>query len=91
MNPKELVKQVLTNSPLSRDKDLVLIYRVIELINPQYPAMSLQAILGKIDSKEIPSFDTITRWSRKIKENNKELRGKDTSNKVEYVQSLMKL
>jgi len=95
MTPKELVKTTLENHSLARDKDIVLIYRVLELINPQYPAMSLQAILGKIERKEIPSFGTISRWGRKIKEENISLRGNEyrerKSKKVEYVQGLMKL
>ena len=90
-----IVKRVLEKNPKSRDCDLSLIFRTYSEIEDLCAHDSFLSVLNKIRDKKLPSFDTVTRIGRKVKEENPELRGNNYIDrktvKVEYVQGLMKL
>lgn len=87
----DIVKRVLENFPKSRDCDLSLIYRTYSEINDFCGYDTFRSVMLQIRDKKLPSMDTVTRIGRKVKEQYPNLRGNDTSKKVEYVQGLMKI
>ena len=82
-----IIEGVLIESELARDNDLVLAYKVFEKISSNIVTMNLGAILRRIENKEIPSFDTISRLGRKLKKENENLRGKTYQERLIHKQA----
>ncbi len=85
-----IIKEVLEESETSRNDDLVLAYRVFEKIDSQIVTMNLGAVLRRIKDKQIPSFDTCTRLSRKLKQENPDLRGSQYNDRMNFKQQKCK-
>ncbi len=84
-----IIKEVLEESETSRSNDRVLVYYVYEKINTNIPAMSYAAVMRRVENKELPCADTVTRIGRKLKKENPELEG-DKAKRVIYKQQKCK-
>jgi len=77
MKLKERIKRVLEDRPTLRDSDELLINWVLIDLGCMPAQWTLFDYLHSVKSKELPSFDTITRLGRLIKKENPHLRGKE--------------
>ena len=74
---KDLVRQILTDNPATRDSNIhlasVLYEKYIGAIELKTAAYLLRAMY----KKEVPTMDSISRCSRILQEKNPDLRGKE--------------
>lgn len=86
----EIVKDVLTNKPVSRDDDFKLIGYVYKAINPDVLDKPFRTVMWYHGELDLPSFETIRRTRQKLQHDHKELRGelyqKRMENQSEYIE-----
>lgn len=73
----ENVKHILINLPTSRDNNNYLWFSYLSFFHKMYGESTIAELYNSMETKEIPSFETLSRFSRQIQEKNKELRGRE--------------
>ena len=71
----EIVRQVLTDKPVSRDDDFKLIGYVYKAINPDVLDKPFRTVMWYHGELDLPSFETIRRTRQKLQAENPDLRG----------------
>ena len=71
------VKHILTHLPDTRDNNISLIEIYYKMNHNIYFWIETGILFRKLQNKQIPSFETLARFSRQIQEKNPELRGKE--------------
>ena len=71
----DIVKQILTEHPSTRNHDVPLFQKVFLQYGVKTDMVSYDYVCNKILSKEIPSHESIRRSRQKLQEHNPGLRG----------------
>lgn len=71
----EIVKDILTNKPVSRDDDFKLIGYVYKETNPSVLDKPFRTVMWYHGELDLPSFETIRRTRQKLQHDNPSLRG----------------
>jgi hypothetical protein len=72
---KNVVEEILTRTPQSRDCDYLLYIEVLLAHNVNSMSMTGFTLLEKMKKHEIPSLETVCRWRRRLQQMNPYLRG----------------
>ena len=74
---EDVVKDILSWNPNTRDDDFILIYEVYRKINPLVLKLSFGEILLCHNHFGLPSFESIRRSRQKVQQNNPDLRASE--------------
>lgn len=93
----EMVKEVLVSNPKARDDDMILYGTFCAKYNFVRPDESFYEVMLTAKSRNIPTYESITRTRRKVQEENPELQGNKRKDRKEeeqryrsYYRTLMK-
>jgi len=87
---KERVKQILTENVEARDKQGVLCYLYYCGWCNLFWGTTIEVLFHQIDNKQIPSIQTLMRFSRQLQEKNPELQGKEWTKRKKLVKPVQK-
>ena len=79
---EDVVKDILSWNPNTRDDDFILIYEVYRKINPLVLKLSFGEILLCHNHFELPSFESIRRSRQKVQQNNPNLRATENTRRA---------
>lgn len=79
---EDVVKDILSWNPNTRDDDFILIYEVYRKINPLVLKLSFGEILLCHNHFGLPSFESIRRSRQKVQQNNPNLRATENTRRV---------
>ena len=71
------VKQILTNLPTARDNNNYLWYCYINSYSQLFGENLIEKLYNDMETKKIPSFETLSRFSRDIQMKFPEIRGEE--------------
>ena len=79
---EDVVRDILSWNPNTRDDDFILIYEVYRKINPLVLKLSFGEILLCHNHFGLPSFESIRRSRQKVQQNNPNLRATENTRRV---------
>lgn len=79
---EDVVKDILSWNPNTRDDDFILIYEVYRKINPLVLKLSFGEILLCHNHFGLPSFESIRRSRQKVQQNNSDLRATENTRRM---------
>lgn len=79
---EDVVRDILSWNPNTRDDDFILIYEVYRKINPLVLTLSFGEILLCHNHFGLPSFESIRRSRQKVQQNNPNLRATENTRRV---------
>lgn len=74
---EDVVRDILSWNPNTRDDDFILIYEVYKVINPQMLSKRFDEILMLHKHYGLPSFESIRRTRQKVQQQNPNLRASE--------------
>ena len=72
---KEAVEKTLQRHPICRDEDIELLLQVYRYLNYEIVSYTGYMLLKHMQTGEIPSIETISRWRRRLQQLHPEYRG----------------